>query len=811
VLYLNLAGPSAAAARAVAASPGAAGANRKANFADLFANLTAAPADTPDVGRKGPGHKTPLPAAADATAAGTSTTDDPTAAAVLVIDVAGLLTVPVLDPAQQRPGPDIGDGRGASEALTPAPPKAARDRNDSRSLLSRELSGMTLVEPRPAAAPAQAATPASVTTTAPPPVGTLTFVRAAAASGVVPAVPTVSPPQTGGFVFKPRLSPAGLISVAATEIAAISPSLPGGVTVATASSPGAASIATPLGKADSVVAWPPTAATSLPPPAPQSVATVPSTVTARALAAAMPLNQAPVIVVSAPQAGAAAVAAAPPAAAALPASLATDQELPLHGVSSPGSGVRATVGVPAPAPNASPSLTALPLASPTQTAGTKPEEVPVPVASPPPGATLAVQSSPPTGAAAVVSSPDREGAANSASRDEVDVILHAPALVPGQAAGSDPVTPQLLAGSSAPLSSPADASVTVSSLTEAGVSHRTSMQPAASSAGTSVVMKPTHTTSVVPEPTPGRPETAGAPAAAVASPVQGAGVPVVPATHAGMLPDPAPTHAEPPVPGASELPRAVDVVIAPPPGTVDATAPIAASARPGLGKVASPAAAGPAFDLSGASMPASSEGAATTTPLAGSGQSGRDESRGGRAQPHPSPSTPATVAHDLSAFHVAPVPASPGAAAAPMAAAGASAPVTPADGAELVPQIVQAVKLQWNGDIGEAHLRLRPDYLGELTVSIHVDGGVVTATLASDLPTVREWLQRHESLLRQGLADQGLQLDRLVVAGEAPGRERETSDRPPPEPNAESDQPSSGEKQSPRRPRSDEQTFEVVL
>jgi flagellar hook-length control protein FliK len=140
-------------------------------------------------------------------------------------------------------------------------------------------------------------------------------------------------------------------------------------------------------------------------------------------------------------------------------------------------------------------------------------------------------------------------------------------------------------------------------------------------------------------------------------------------------------------------------------------------------------------------------------------------------------------------------------------------PPTVIDAADLAPQIVQALKMQWHGGIGEARIRLQPEYLGELSITIRVERGVVTASLTSDTPAVREWLQGHESLLRQGLAGHGLQLDRLVVLAGAPRAEPENnseSRQQPQEPPSQEPSPRQREQSSARR-RPGQQTFEVVL
>jgi flagellar hook-length control protein FliK len=94
--------------------------------------------------------------------------------------------------------------------------------------------------------------------------------------------------------------------------------------------------------------------------------------------------------------------------------------------------------------------------------------------------------------------------------------------------------------------------------------------------------------------------------------------------------------------------------------------------------------------------------------------------------------------------------------------------ITVHDAADIPQQIVQAMKLQWNNGVGDARIKLQPEYLGELAITIRVDRGDVTATLQASTPQVRQWIEGHESMLRQMLSDRGLQLDKFVVTDERP-------------------------------------------
>ena len=113
----------------------------------------------------------------------------------------------------------------------------------------------------------------------------------------------------------------------------------------------------------------------------------------------------------------------------------------------------------------------------------------------------------------------------------------------------------------------------------------------------------------------------------------------------------------------------------------------------------------------------------------------------------------------------------------PLTAMAAPATVDPAGEADLPRQIVQSIRLQSLAGGGEAHVRLRPEYLGELTVAVKVERGTVTASLRAETPAVRQWIEANEGSLRQSLAEVGLHLERLSVSEHAPPTESESRDR----------------------------------
>jgi flagellar hook-length control protein FliK len=126
--------------------------------------------------------------------------------------------------------------------------------------------------------------------------------------------------------------------------------------------------------------------------------------------------------------------------------------------------------------------------------------------------------------------------------------------------------------------------------------------------------------------------------------------------------------------------------------------------------------------------------------------------------------------------------------------------------ADLPRQIVQAMRLQWKEGVGEARIRLTPDYLGEVTVAIRVEHGSVTAALEASTPAVRQWIESHEPILRQALAEQGLHLDRLIVTDEPQQTSSEPEQR-----RQNGDEQHQPEPRARRRKPADDTTFEVIV
>jgi flagellar hook-length control protein FliK len=116
-------------------------------------------------------------------------------------------------------------------------------------------------------------------------------------------------------------------------------------------------------------------------------------------------------------------------------------------------------------------------------------------------------------------------------------------------------------------------------------------------------------------------------------------------------------------------------------------------------------------------------------------------------------------------------------------AAAPPAPVAP-DVPDVPSQIVKAVAMQWKQGVGEARLQLRPEHLGEVTVSLRVEQGSVLATVRAESQAAIDLIRGRQLELQAALAGQGLDLDHLVIdldpdqRRERPGDQRPEQPRP---------------------------------
>lgn len=180
------------------------------------------------------------------------------------------------------------------------------------------------------------------------------------------------------------------------------------------------------------------------------------------------------------------------------------------------------------------------------------------------------------------------------------------------------------------------------------------------------------------------------------------------------------------------------------------------------------------------------DAAADTDALArvAAGSASEDAGSRNRSRDDEAPAERGPVRH-VAATAVAAYASVPGPVASdPLARALAAAPVAgqvedttnpTVDGEPLPHAIVKSLKLQWSQGAGEARLQLKPEYLGELSVSLKVQGSTVTAVLQSDSAAVRTWVEEHQGELRRALEDIGLSLDRLVIDADGESNRQQQS------------------------------------
>ncbi|HLG55863.1 MAG TPA: flagellar hook-length control protein FliK [Vicinamibacterales bacterium] len=90
---------------------------------------------------------------------------------------------------------------------------------------------------------------------------------------------------------------------------------------------------------------------------------------------------------------------------------------------------------------------------------------------------------------------------------------------------------------------------------------------------------------------------------------------------------------------------------------------------------------------------------------------------------------------------------------------------------DVVAQLVHSMRLQFRDGIGEAIVKLKPEHLGSVQVSLRIENGAVRATVQAEMPAVRQWLESQQETLKNSLADQGLRLERFVVEPDGERRE----------------------------------------
>jgi flagellar hook-length control protein FliK len=234
------------------------------------------------------------------------------------------------------------------------------------------------------------------------------------------------------------------------------------------------------------------------------------------------------------------------------------------------------------------------------------------------------------------------------------------------------------------------------------------------------------------------------------------------ATHAASRPPQPDPGSSPAAPASASQPSAAAssgdaaALAAAAPGSAPRTADRAARERAPEARIAAAQ-----ESEQGIETVAGAAGAGAETSGRGSGQ-GRAPSDSGASVPESRPTgVPTRPSMILMAAADGTLRLAPAVAAGPVAApAGAM----PSETAANIEQIVASMRVMTRETVSQATIHLRPEHFGQVSINIRVDGKLVSAVIQTESAQVREWLQAHEAALRSGLAEQGLQLDRLYVS-----------------------------------------------
>jgi flagellar hook-length control protein FliK len=127
-------------------------------------------------------------------------------------------------------------------------------------------------------------------------------------------------------------------------------------------------------------------------------------------------------------------------------------------------------------------------------------------------------------------------------------------------------------------------------------------------------------------------------------------------------------------------------------------------------------------------------------------------------------------------------------------------PILPQDQTANIDQLVQTMRVMVKEQVTEATVHLRPQHFGEVSIKVRMDGKSVSAIIQTESSQVRDWMLGQEGTLRNGLSEQGLQLERLVVQRDGRQDRRDNSQQQP------------ERRRQRQRPQSEsQQTFEITV
>ena len=94
----------------------------------------------------------------------------------------------------------------------------------------------------------------------------------------------------------------------------------------------------------------------------------------------------------------------------------------------------------------------------------------------------------------------------------------------------------------------------------------------------------------------------------------------------------------------------------------------------------------------------------------------------------------------------------------------ADAPKAPVSQQNVMEQIVNHMRFEVRGDMAEVRIQLKPEHLGEVSMRIAAQNGIVTAQFVAESQRVKEIIEASFNQLRDALAEQGINIAEIEVS-----------------------------------------------
>ncbi len=86
------------------------------------------------------------------------------------------------------------------------------------------------------------------------------------------------------------------------------------------------------------------------------------------------------------------------------------------------------------------------------------------------------------------------------------------------------------------------------------------------------------------------------------------------------------------------------------------------------------------------------------------------------------------------------------------------------DHTEILNQVLDRIKVEFRGNVSEIKMTLRPESLGEVSMKLSVENGIITAQFLAENQRVKETLESNFNQLRDALQKQGIEVSSLSVS-----------------------------------------------